>query len=270
MSSAFPRLLLAAVLALAAGGAGARELRVCADPNNLPFSNEKEEGFENRIAALVAQDLGATVTYTWWAQRRGFIRETLQAGLCDLVPGTMLGLEMLRSTRPYYRSGYVFVTRADGPQIRSFDDPALKDLRIGVQLVGDDGANPPPAEALARRGLAGHVVGYTVYGNYAEPSPAGRIVAAVAKGEIDVAVVWGPFAGYFAPRQRVGLTVTPVQPQTEGLMPMVFDIAMGVRREDKGLADEVNAALSRHRGEIDAILARYGVPRLDLAQHVGP
>ncbi|MGF6227558.1 mxaJ protein [Inquilinus ginsengisoli] len=270
MSSVFPRLLLAAALALAAGDAGARELRVCADPNNLPFSNEKGEGFENRITALVAQDLGATVTYTWWAQRRGFIRETLKAGLCDLVPGTMLGLEMLRSTRPYYRSGYVFVTRADGPRVRSFDDPALRDLRIGVQLVGDDGVNAPPAEALARRGLAGHVVGYTLYGDYAQPNPAGRIVAAVAKGEVDVAVVWGPFAGYFAPRQPVALTVTPVQPQTEGLVPMVFDIAMGARREDKPLAEEVNAALSHRRGEIDAILAQYGVPRLDRSDHAGP
>jgi mxaJ protein len=261
---------MVAVLALAAGGAAARELKVCADPNNLPFSNQKGEGFENRIAALVAQDLGATVTYTWWAQRRGFIRETLKAGLCDLVPGTMLGLETLRSTRPYYRSGYVFVARADGPRIQSFDDPALRDLRIGVQLVGDDGVNPPPAEALARRGLAGHVVGYTLYGDYAQPNPAGRIVAAVAQGEIDVAVVWGPFAGYFAPRQPVALTVTPVQPQTEGLVPMVFDIAMGVRREDKPLADEVNAALSHRRGEIDAILARYGVPRLDHTDHAEP
>jgi mxaJ protein len=270
MSSVFHRLLLAAVLALASGAAEARELKVCADPNNLPFSNEKGEGFENRIAALVAQDLGATVTYTWWAQRRGFIRETLKAGLCDLVPGTMLGLEMLRSTRPYYRSVYAFVSRANGPQIRSFDDPALRSLRIGVPLVGDDGVNPPPAEALARRGLAGHVVGYTLYGDYAQPNPAGQIVAAVAKGEIDVAVVWGPFAGYFAPRQPVALTVTPVQPQTEGMMPMVFDIAMGVRREDKALADEVNAALSRHRGEIDAILAQYGVPRLDRTEQAGP
>ena len=270
MSSGFPRLLLAGLLALASGAAGARELRVCADPNNLPFSNDKGEGFENRIAALVAQDLGATVTTIWWAQRRGFIRNTLKAGLCDLVPGTMLGMEMLRSTRPYYRSGYVFVTRADGPQIRSFDDPALKDLRIGVQLVGDDGVNPPPAAALARRGLADRVVGYTLYGDYAQPDPAGRIVAAVAKGDVDVAVVWGPFAGYFAPRQPVPLTVTPVQPQTEGLMPMVFDIAMGVRREDKPLAEEVDAALSRHRGEIDAILAQYGVPRLDRTGQAGP
>jgi mxaJ protein len=254
---------LVAVLILATGGAGGRELRVCADPNNLPFSNEKGEGFENRIADLVARDLGATVTYTWWAQRRGFIRNTLGAGLCDLIPGTMLGLEMLRSTRPYYRSGYVFVTRADGPQVGSFDDPALRDLRIGVQLVGDDGINPPPAEALARRGLVNHVVGYTLYGDYATPNPAGRIVAAVAKGEIDVAVVWGPFAGYFAPRQPVPLMVTPVQPQTEGMIPMVFDIAMGVRRDDTPLKEEVDAALARHRGEIDAILAQYGVPRLD-------
>jgi mxaJ protein len=219
---------------------------------------------------LVARDLGATVSYTWWAQRRGYVRSTLEARLCDLIPGTVPGLEMLRSTRPYYRSGYVFVTRANGPQVGSFDDPALRDLRIGVQLVGDDGINPPPTEALARRGLADHIIGYTLYGDYATANPAGRIVAAVAKGEIDVAVVWGPFAGYFAPRQPVPLTVTPVQPQTEGMIPMVFDIAMGVRREDTPLKEEVDAALVRHQGEIDAILAQYGVPRLDRSDPAGP
>ncbi|MFC7400579.1 substrate-binding domain-containing protein [Chelatococcus sp. GCM10030263] len=265
MCSAFRNFILLVALALA-GTAEARELKVCADPNNLPFSNARGEGFENRIVALVAEDLHAEVTYTWWAQRRGFLRNTLNAGACDLVPGLVAGLEMASSTRRYYRSTYVFVTRADGPAVTSFDDPTLKQLKVGIQLVGDDGANPPPAQALARRGIVGKVRGFTVYGDYAEPNPAGRIVAAVARGDIDVAIVWGPFAGYFAKKLGTPLRITPVDPPVEGLVPMVFDIAMAVRRTDKPLRDEVNAALAHRRGEIDAILAEYGVPRLDSPQ----
>jgi mxaJ protein len=253
-------LTLALILA---GTAEARELKVCADPNNLPFSNAKGEGFENRIIALLAEDLHTDVKYTWWAQRRGFLRNTLNAGACDVVPGLVAGIEMVSSTRRYYRSTYVFVTRGDAPAVTSFDDPALRRLKVGVQLVGDDGANPPPAQALARRGIVGNVRGFTVYGDYAEPNPAGRIVAAVAHGDIDVAIVWGPFAGYFAKKLGVPLRITPVDPPVEGLVPMVFDIAMGVRRDDKPLRDELNAALAHRRGEIDAILADYGVPRLD-------
>ncbi|MES0006010.1 substrate-binding domain-containing protein [Mesorhizobium sp. M0062] len=244
--------------------ADARELRVCADPNNLPFSNAAGQGFENRIAEIVASDLGAKLTYTWWAQRRGFIRNTLKAGLCDLVPGTPSNLEMLRTTTPYYRSSYVFVTRRDGPDVASFNDPRLRDMRIGVQLIGDDGANSPPVQALGRRGIVGHLVGYPVYGDYSAPNPPARIVEAVASGEIDLAVVWGPLAGYFAARQKVPLRITPVAPRIDGpQLPMIYDISMGVRREDDALRGDVNGALSRHKGEIDALLSQYGVPRLD-------
>lgn len=267
MSFACRSALLAAAL-LVATGAGARDLRVCADPNNLPFSNDRREGFENRIVDLIAKDLHATVTYTWWAQRRGFIRNTLKAGRCDLVPGITTAVEMIRPTRPYYRSTYVFVTRRDGPQVSSFDDPALRTLKIGVQLVGDDGFNTPPAHALSRRGIVGNLHGYTLYGDYSTPNPPARIVEAVAKGEVDVAVVWGPLAGYFAPRQAVPLRITPVRPQMDGLqLPMVFDISMGVRRDDadESLRREIGEALTRHKPEIDAILAEYGVPRVDAA-----
>jgi mxaJ protein len=141
-----PLALLSLGLVLSAPDAHARELRVCADPNNLPFSNERGGGFENKIAELIADELGASLSYTWWAQRRGFIRNTLNADSCDLVTGTTNGIEMLRTTLPYYRSGYAFVTRQDGPQVSSLDDPILHNLRIGIQLVGMDGANPPPAE----------------------------------------------------------------------------------------------------------------------------
>jgi mxaJ protein len=245
--------------------ADARELRVCADPNNLPFSNERGEGFENKIAELIADELGVTLSYTWWAQRRGFIRNTLNTGSCDLVTGTTNGIEMLRTTLPYYRSGYTFVTRQDGPKVSSLDDPILHNLRIGIQLVGEDGANPPPAEALARRGIVDNVRGYLVYGDYRERNPAAAIMDAVAKGEIDVAIVWGPVAGYFAGRESVPLKIALVTPQNDGpRVPMVFDINMGVRRDDPTLRDEINAALSKLRPKIDAVLANYGVPRADL------
>ena len=245
--------------------ADARELRVCADPNNLPFSNERGEGFENKIAELIADELGVTLSYTWWAQRRGFIRNTLNTGSCDLVTGTTNGIEMLRTTLPYYRSGYAFVTRQDGPKVSSLDDPILHNLRIGIQLVGEDGANPPPSEALARRGIVDNVRGYLVYGDYRERNPAAAIMDAVAKGEIDVAIVWGPVAGYFAGRESVPLKVALVTPQNDGpRVPMVFDINMGVRRDDPTLRDEINAALSKLRPKIDAVLANYGVPRADL------
>jgi mxaJ protein len=259
--------LLAFALAAAFGSAPpatARELRVCADPNNLPFSNERGEGFENKIAELVANELGARLTYTWWAQRRGFIRNTLNAGACDLVTGTTNGMEMLRTTRPYYKSGFAFVTGADGPDISSLDDPRLQTLRIGIQLVGEDGANPPPAEALARRGIVDNVHGYLVYGDYRDATPGSAIIDAVAKGDIDVAIVWGPTAGYFAKREAVPLRVTLVKPEIDGpKLYMVFDINMGVRREDQALFDDVDSALLRLKPRIDAILADYSVPRAD-------
>jgi len=270
MSSACLRLLAAALL-LGTASAEARELRVCADPNNLPFSNASGEGFENRVVAILARDLGASVTYVWWAQRRGFIRNTLKAGLCDLVPGTAANMEMLRTTAPYYRSSYMFVTRrADRLDLAGFDDPRLRSLKIGVQLIGDDGENTPPAQALARRGIIDNVRGYTVYGNYAQGPAGARIVDAVAKGEIDVALVWGPTAGYFAARAPVPMDISPVRPQIDGpMLPMVFDVSMGLRKEDQSLRAEIEKALVRHRLEIDTTLAAFGVPRLDRPHEQG-
>jgi mxaJ protein len=260
VSGAFVGLALAA-----AAGAEARDLRVCADPNNLPFSNAAGEGFENKLVAIIAEELNADVSYAWHAQRRGFIRETLRAGLCDLVPGTPANLEMLRTTAPYYRSGYVFVTRAaDGPTVASLDDPELRHLRIGVQLIGDDGAKAPPAHALALRGLAKNLRGYPVYGDYASAAPGRAIIDALGRGEIDVAVVWGPTAGYFARHNQTPLEIRTVRPQIDGpWLPMIFDISMGVRKEDVGLRREVDEALARRRRDIDALLAEYGVPRFE-------
>ena len=274
MCSRCRRIGLAGLLLLAAACAGActgkiaaapapRELRVCADPNNLPYSNARLEGFENRLAEMAARDLHATVRYTWWPQRRGFFRKTLKAGTCDVVIGMPSSVELALTTRPYYRSTYVFVYRKDrGIAVRSFDDPVLRKLKIGVQMIGDDGVNSPPAHALASRGMIDNVVGYSVYGDYSQPNPPARIVEAVAKGEVDVAVVWGPLAGYFAPRQPVPLELVPVSPQIDRpFLPFVFDMSMGVRRGDDKLHAELDSFLERRQPEIDALLDRYGVPR---------
>jgi mxaJ protein len=241
-----------------------RVLRVCADPNNLPFTNERLEGFENRIAEVIARDLDAKIEYTWWAQRRGFIRSTLRAGTCDVVLGIPSSFELALPTRPYYRSTYVFVTRADrNLHIETFDDPQLRELTVGVHLVGDDGANTPPAHALSNRGIINNVRGYTLYGDYREDSPPARMIEAVAKGEIDVAVAWGPLAGYHAPKQGVELKLVPVSPQIDlPFLPFVYDIAVGVRRGEEEFRDEIDAVLRRRQNEIAEILDKYGVPRV--------
>jgi mxaJ protein len=239
-----------------------RVLRVCADPNNLPFSDSTGAGFENRLATLVAGEMHASVAYTWWAQRRGFVRNTLNAHECDVVMGVPTTFELTAVTRPYYRSSYVFVSRRDRRLgIRSLDDPALKRLTVGVQLVGDDYANTPPAHALARRGIVQNVRGYQVQGDYRLPSPPARIVDAVANGDVDIAVAWGPLAGYFASRERVPLDIVPVSPEMDPpALPFVFDISMGVRRADRPLRDTLNAILVRRRASIDSLLRAYGVP----------
>ena len=263
---AIPLVLLAATTVLAGVAANAaappKVLRVCADPNNLPFSNDAGEGFENRLAELIAREMRATVEYTWWAQRRGFARNTLRAGTCDLIMGVPSSYELARPTRPYYRSSYVFVTRASsGLDIRSFDDPQLRRLRIGVHLIGDDYANAPPAHALSARGIVSNIVGYSVYGNYAEPNPPARLIEAVARGDVDVAVAWGPLAGYFARQQTEPLTLVPVSPEIDlPFLPFVFDIALGVRREDAAFQEQLDTILARNAPEIDALLDEYGVP----------
>lgn len=241
------------------------QLRVCADPNNLPFSNEKLEGFENKIASLIARELNLKVKYTWWAQRRGFIRNTLKSNLCDVVIGMPSSSELALTTIPYYRSTYTFVYRKHrGIEVHSFDDETLKTARVGVQMIGDDAANTPPAHALTNRNIVQNVRGYSVYGDYQQANPPARIVDAVAKGEVDIAIAWGPLAGYFAQRESVPLAVVPVSPQIDlPYLPFVYDISMGVRREDEALRDQLNEIITKRRGEIDSILNAYGVPRVD-------
>jgi quinoprotein dehydrogenase-associated probable ABC transporter substrate-binding protein len=252
-------------------------LRVCADPNNLPFSNEKQQGFENRIASLIAKDLGVPVQYTWWPERRGFVRNTLKAKRCDVVMEVPASYELTERTAPYYRSTYVFVTRADRHlTIRSFDDPALRHLRIGIHMMGDDYANSPAAVALARRGLAAQIVPYMIYGDYSQPDPPARLIRAVAEDSVDVAVAWGPLAGYFAKKSPVRLTLTPVTPASGGRFPahaltgegdegFAFSMAMGVRHGDSVWRAILDSELTRRRGDIRRILEEYGVPLVDTA-----
>ena len=239
--------------------------RVCADPENLPCSNRKLEGFENKIAAVMAKELGAPLSYIWWGQRRGFIRNTMNAtleeGRCDVVIGVPQGYDLVQTTRPYYRSTYVFVyPKGKGLQIKSLDDPILKKLRIGVHLLGDDYANPPPVHELSQRGIVGNVVGFNTF--YSADNPPSTIIDAVASGRIDVAIVWGPAVGYFVVRQRVPLEMVPV-PSAKGDLPFAFDISMGVKKGDEALRAQVQQALDRKQAEITNILKDYGVPLLN-------
>lgn len=259
------RTLAAALLAgaaLAGCSPKPKVLRVCADPNNLPFSNRAGEGFENKLAQMVAQDMGAKVEYTWWAQRRGYVRNTLKDRRCDFWPGVATKVDMLATTRPYYRSSYVFVSRADrNLDVASFDDPRLKRLTVGVQMIGDDANNTPPAHALARRGVVGNVRGYMLYGDYSQPNPPSAIIKAVDDGDIDMAVVWGPLAGYFAQRAAHPLRLTPVEPQSDGPdWPMAFDISMGVAKKNPKLRQALDAELARRAPQVKALLAAYDVP----------
>lgn len=265
MSSLFRSALLVAAFALALAmaspaAAAARVLRVCADPDNLPYSRTDGSGFENRIAELVARDMHAKLEYAWMPLRRGFVRKTIGAGLCDVLVGVPADFERVTTTHPYYRSSYVFVTRgADG--VRSFDDPRLTKVRIGVQLVGDDLAATPPGHALALRGATRNVEGFTIFG---DGPAAERMVHAIADGSLDAGLVWGPQAGYFAALARPRLRLSIARAPSElAAIPFEFSISMGVRRGNTRLRDELDAILARRRGDIDAILAAYHVPRTD-------
>lgn len=261
--------LLVALALMAVSGVGAFaqgwELRVCAGSDNLPFSNDEEEGFENRVAELLADELGADLTYVWLERPGPQARQLLiEQGACDVLMGVTEGHPELLATLAYYRSSYMFVYRHDAEfQLQSFDDPVLRELRIGVQ-AGANGISPA-VYALANRDLIDNQV--TFVADYRKPEPLAEIVEAVAADRVDVAVVWGPVAGYFTEQQQVALELVPVSPQIElPFVPMVSPISIGVRTGDEALRDSLNTALARRWDEVQEILARYLVPLEPLPQ----
>jgi mxaJ protein len=230
----------------------------------MPFSNKALEGFENRIADVLAKDFGTKPKYIWWGQRQGFVRNTMNAtleeGRCDIMISVPADYDLVRPTAPYYRTTYVFVQPRDRTPLRSLDDPSLKKLKIGVHLLGNDYENPPPVHELGKRHIVDNVIGFNTF--YSAENPPSTIVDAVSAGRIDVAIVWGPVGGYFAARQKMPLQVTPI-PSKPGDLPSAFDVAMGVRKGDDALYARVQQALTRHHTEIERILKDFDVPLLE-------
>lgn len=251
MCSRFLSCLIVAVLSSATYGA---TLKVCADPHNLPFSNQQQQGFENKIARLLARDLNAEVSFQWQRMGRGFLRNVMNKGECDVLLGVPVGMRGLLVTEPYYRSTYVFVRRASDKPIQSLDDPALRGKKIGVQVLEEDYV--PPAGALARRGLSTSIRGYDM-------DDPGAIVAAVADRQVDLAIVWGPLAGYYAAKYGKQLRLEPVQPEIDAAkVPFTYSLAAGVRRNEPDLYAKLNVALAKEREPIQQILRAYHVPLL--------
>lgn len=244
--------------------AWAATIRVCADPGNLPYSDHQRQGFENQIADLLARDMHLDLQYFWFPQRENFFRKTIQQGLCDVVMGVPVGMKSLETTDSYYRSSYVFVTRRDrNLNISSFDDPRLRSLRIGVHVLSEQGDSLPPVYALTSRGITRNLVGFSIFGNLTEKDPQADLLNAVVDGKIDVAIAWGPLAGYFAQHSAVPLKLTPLQEDpTDRKLPFHFDIAIGVRKGDSVLRDSLNTELQHRHQEIAQILESYGVPQM--------
>lgn len=245
-------------------------IRVCADPDNMPLSNQKGEGFEQKIAELVAKEWNAKIEYVWWPVRRGFFARALNGRYCDVAIQAPAGFDMAAVTRPYFRSGYVFVTRKDsGLDLKSLADPRLKKLKIGVNLLNSDAENTPPAMVLSRYGVVGNLTGFSTF--YTDTERPEDIVNAVAKKDIDVAIVWGPIAGYFAKRSPVPLSLVPLAERDSlSEFPFRFDIGMGVRRRERVLRDSLQTVLDRKAPEIQAILKEYGVPMFPIPTEPKP
>jgi mxaJ protein len=246
---------------LSGGGLGAepKVLRVCADPDNLPYSNEKLEGFENKIAALVARDMGAELSYTWWPYQRGLVRRTLNVGECDVLISVPTGYDPVLWTTPYYRTTYVIAYMKDrGPHVTSIDDPILRQIKIGVHV------NTPPHDALAQRGIIGdNVIGYRLFYNppvQAEDAPS-QLIEDLLAGKLDVALVWGPFAGYFVKKRSAPLELVPLRGDNPAT-PFAFNISMGVKKGERALKAELEDVLAKDAAAIRAILEEYGVPLL--------
>ena len=231
------------------------ELRVCADPANMPFSNDKGEGFENKLAELIGKVLKVPVTYTWFPQATGFIRNTLGAKLCDVVMGYAQGDELVLNTNHYYTAAYVLIVRSDSPLVgvESLDDARLQDKSIGVV------AGTPPSTNLATYGLMGKVRPFQLMVDRRFFSPAEDMISQIASGELDAGILWGPIGGYYARASKVPLSVIPLVKERQGPR-LTYRITMGVRQSDANWKRDLNRIIAEHQSEIDAILASYGVP----------
>jgi len=241
-------------------------VRVCADPDNLPSPNDKNEGYENKLAALIAQELNAKLEYVWYPTRRGYFR-ILNGMYCDMAVEAPAGLDMAGATKPYFRSGYFFVTRQGSglEDVTSLADPRLKKLKIGVNVYTSDAENSPPAMALSHYGVVGNLTGFSTF--YDDQNRPEDIVKAVADKKVDLAIAWGPVAGYFAKHSAVPLVLKPL-PARDSLsdFPFQYNIGIAVRRKDKEFRDSLDAVLQRKRPEIESILKEYGVPTLPIEQ----
>ncbi|WP_197038428.1 substrate-binding domain-containing protein [Billgrantia saliphila] len=230
-------------------------LRVCADGNNMPFSNRAGEGFENRIAELMADEMGVPLTYVWAPQVMGFVRNTLELRVCDVMIGVAAGYGFVQNTNPYYRSVYALVVPEDSDlEVASLGDAALTGRRIGVV------AETPPIVPLRRTGA--RIEGYPLMVDTRVRAPVRDAIEDVAAGNTDGAVLWGPLAGYYAARQDPPLKVVPLVDDDTGAT-LDYRITMGIRHGEAHWKDWINDFIERHQEEIDAILTEYGVPLLD-------
>lgn len=233
-------------------------LRVCSDPANLPFSNEAGQGFENKIAELVADELKLPLEYTWFPQATGFVRQTLFAKRCDLIIGFAQGDDLVLNTNHYYRSSYVLVHRTgqglDG--VNTLADDRLKDRRVGIV------AGTPPGNIMAMLGLMQKAKPYPLTVDRRFESPAERMIADIRSGEIDAGILWGPIGGNFARSGGEALTVTPLLRETMGPR-MAYRITFGVRNQEDDWKRKLNEIIAKRQGDIDAVLLDFGVPLLD-------
>jgi quinoprotein dehydrogenase-associated probable ABC transporter substrate-binding protein len=233
-------------------------LRVCADPANMPFSNEAGEGFENKIAELLAADLKLPLEYTWFPQVTGFVRNTLGAKRCDLVMGYVAAGEVIQNTNPYYRSAWVLVLPKDRglDGIEALDDARLKGKRLGIV------AGAPPATVMATNGLMAHAKPYALMVDRRYESPAEEMLRDIKAGEIEAGILWGPIAGYYVKKSGMPLAVVPLLHETK-TVPMTYRITLGLRHGETEWKHRLNDFLDVHRVEIQSILLQYGVPLLD-------
>ena len=238
-------------------------LRVCADPRNMPFSNEKGEGFENKLADFFAAKLQKKVDYTFYPQATGFVRLTLGSHRCDVIMGFPQGDDLVQSTSPYYRTSYAIVTKpgSDLADVTTLEDAKLKGRHIGIV------AGTPPATNMALAGLMTTAKPYPLMIDTRVDSSAEAMINDLKSGEIDAGVLWGPMAGYYAKQANPQLHVTPLVNETTGPK-LIYRIAMGVRGADQNWRRQLNKLIQENQGEINKILLEFGVPLLDDGNHL--